>query len=57
MNSYIFSRHLANLQNKNKPSKPSEALSPRTFDKLKDKIVNILLIQATEFTVSYIRLF
>ena len=57
MNSYIFSRHLVNLQNKNKPSKPSQALSPRTFDKLKDKIVNILLIQATEFTVSYIRLF
>ena len=57
MNSYIFSRHLVNLQNTNKPSKPSEALSPRTVDKLKDKIVNILLIQATEFTVSYIRLF
>ena len=57
MNSYIFSRHLVNLQNTNKPSKPSAALSPRTVDKLKDKIVNILLIQATEFTVSYLRLF
>ena len=52
MNSYVFSRHLVNLQNTNKPSKPSETLSPPTVDKLKDKIVNILLIHATEFTVS-----
>lgn len=35
MNSYVFSRHLVNLQNTNKPSKPSETLSPPTVDKIK----------------------
>lgn len=35
MNSYVFSRHLVNLQNTNKPSKSSETLSPPTVDKIK----------------------
>lgn len=52
MNSYVFSRHLVNLQNTNKPSKSCETLSPPTVDKIKRQNRKYSSHKATEFTVS-----
>lgn len=53
MNSYVFSRHLVNLQNTNKPSKSCDlTLSPPTDDKIKRQNRKYSSHKATEFTVS-----